>query len=65
MIGGEDPLFRPVLRGILAPERLIDGSVDLEFVMLLNEAIAVEDENSRRAEKWAREQPRPGGGRRT
>jgi hypothetical protein len=36
MVGGEDVLFRPVLHKVLAPERLLDGSVDLAFVMLLN-----------------------------
>lgn len=49
MVGGEDAIFRPVLRQVLAPERLLDCSVDLEFVMLLNEALCVEDENKRRA----------------
>jgi hypothetical protein len=48
MMEDEDVLFRPVLRGILAPERLLDGSVDLQFVMLLNEAMIVEGENQRR-----------------
>lgn len=48
MVEGEEVLFRPVMRGILAPERLLDGSVDLAFVMLLNEAIDIEQENMRR-----------------
>lgn len=56
MVGGEDSLVRPVLHKVLAPERLVDGSVDLEFVMLLNEAISVEDENKRRAIEAARAQ---------
>lgn len=54
MVGGEDPLFRPVLRGILKAESLTDGSVDLAFVMLLNEAIDIEIENNRRAEVASR-----------
>ena len=49
MVEGEDVLFRPVLRGILAPEKLLDGSVDLAFVMLLNEALDIEQENQRRS----------------
>jgi hypothetical protein len=51
MVGGEDVLFRPVLHKVLAPERLLDGSVDLAFVMLLNEAIDIEQENMYRAAK--------------
>jgi hypothetical protein len=45
----EEPMLRPVLRGILRAESLIDGSVDLNFVMLLNEALDVEQENTTRA----------------
>jgi hypothetical protein len=51
MVGGEDVLFRPILHKVLAPERLLDGSVDLAFVMLLNEAIDIEQENMYRAAK--------------
>ncbi len=47
----EDWLFRPVLRGMLRAESLLDGSVDLAFIDLLNEAIDVEQENSLRARK--------------
>lgn len=49
MMGGEDFLFRPVLRGILRAESLVDGTVDLAFVALCNEAISVEQENDLRA----------------
>lgn len=51
MIEGEDWLMRPVLRGLIKGESLIDGSVDLEFVAVLNEAIDVEDENRARFER--------------
>jgi hypothetical protein len=51
MVGGEDVLFRPILHKVLAPERLLDGSVDLAFIMLLNEAIDIEQENMYRAAK--------------
>jgi hypothetical protein len=51
MVGGEDVLFLPFLHKVLAPERLLDGSVDLAFVMLLNEAIDIEQENMYRAAK--------------
>lgn len=45
---GEDWLFRPVLRQMLKSESLLDGSVDLEFIALLNEALDVEQENVHR-----------------
>jgi len=51
MAESEDWLFRPVIRGMLKAESLIDGSVDLEFIALLNEAIDVEQENQYRARK--------------
>ena len=54
MIGGEDPLFRPVTRGFYTADKLLDGSIDLEFVMLCNEAITVEQENDRRAQRAAK-----------
>lgn len=49
MVEQEDLLFRPVLRGMYRAESLVDGSVDLAFVMLCNEALDVEVENERRA----------------
>jgi hypothetical protein len=39
----------PVERGWLRAESLVDGTVDLPYVALLNDAIAVSDENRRRA----------------
>lgn len=44
----EDWVFRPVLRGALRAESLVDGTVDLEFLALLNEAIDVDAENRNR-----------------
>lgn len=41
----EDWLFRPVLRGLIKGESLLDGSVDLAYIALLNEALDVEQEN--------------------
>lgn len=49
MVEGEDALFRPVLAGHLRPESLLNCDVDLQFVMLLNEAMDIEQENTRRA----------------
>jgi hypothetical protein len=48
MVGNEDWLFRPVLRGVLAAEQLLRTDIDLEFIALLNEALDVEDENMAR-----------------
>lgn len=45
MPDGEAWLFRPVDRGWIRAESLIDGSVDLEFVATLNDAIDVRDYN--------------------
>lgn len=49
MADSEDWLFRPVLRGMLRGESLIDGTVNLAFVALCNEALDVEQENQLRA----------------
>lgn len=49
----EDWLFRPVLARVLAPEKLLDGTVDLEYVAALNEALDVQAENQRRAHEAA------------
>lgn len=52
MIENEDWLFRPVLRGMLKAESLMDGTVDLAYLALINEAIDVEAENMARAERY-------------
>ena len=46
--GGEDWLLKPVCRGLCRYESLVDGTLDLEDVALMNDAITVEDENTRR-----------------
>ena len=51
MVGEEDWLLRPVLRGLCKYESLIDGTLGLEDVALLNEALDVEAENRYRFEK--------------
>ena len=45
MVGEEDWLVRPVLRGLCKYESLKDGALDLEDVAILNEALDVEQEN--------------------
>lgn len=54
MIGGEDILFRPVGRFFPATA-LLDQSIDLEFVMLCNEVLDIEQENYRRSMAAIRE----------
>jgi hypothetical protein len=42
--------MRPVLAGILSAESLVDGSVDLAYVALLNDALDAREENQRRVD---------------
>jgi hypothetical protein len=61
MVESEDVLFRPVLRGFYSADKLLDGSIDLAFVMLCNEALDVESENDARLnahERAKQQQPR-------
>lgn len=48
MVGGEDWLLRPVLRGLCKYESLKDGTVGVYDIALLHEALDVEAENHRR-----------------
>ncbi len=41
--------MRPVMRGLISGESLVNGAVDLSFIAVLNDACDVEDENNRRA----------------
>jgi hypothetical protein len=52
---GEDWLLRPVLRGLLKYESLIDGTLYIEDIALLNDAIDVQDENERRYQEANRD----------
>jgi hypothetical protein len=45
MVDHEDWVLRPVLRGLCKYESLLDGTLTLEDVDLLNEALDVEAEN--------------------
>jgi len=40
--------MRPVLRGACRYERLVDGTLSLEDVARINDALDVQDENERR-----------------
>lgn len=48
MADGTDFLMRPVLRGMVKYESLRDGTVDLNDVARMNDAIDVEQENALR-----------------
>jgi hypothetical protein len=50
MMEEEDLLFRPIMHDppMYRYESLIDGTLDLNDVMVCNEAIAVKQENERR-----------------
>lgn len=51
MLGEEDWLLRPVLHNLIRGESLLDGTVDLEYIALLNEALDVDAENKLRLQK--------------
>ncbi len=48
MPDGEDWLLRPVFAGCIKYESLIDGTLDLADVALLNDALDVQQENQDR-----------------
>jgi len=51
MSGEEDTLLRPVINGMCKFESLKDGTLDLEDIATMNEALDVTHENDRRARK--------------
>jgi hypothetical protein len=50
--------MRPVLRGLMRMESLYDGTLDLEALLLANDALDVADENDRRMQRAIEEQRR-------
>jgi hypothetical protein len=54
MADDEDWLMRPVLRGCCKYESLIDGTLSLEDVAIMNDALDVQDENERRLQEQLR-----------
>lgn len=48
MPDGMDWLLRPAARGLCRYESLKDGTLDLEDVALMNDALDIQDENERR-----------------
>ena len=53
MPDNEDWLFRPVIRGLCKAESLYDGTLRIERIAKLNDALDVNDENEARARKAA------------
>lgn len=51
MMSGEDWLLRPVLEGCCHYEGLKDGTLNLEDIARLNDALDVRDENTDRLTK--------------
>lgn len=54
MPDGEDYILRPVIRQLCKYESLIDGTLDLEDIARLNDALDVYAENEYRANAAAR-----------
>jgi hypothetical protein len=53
MVGEEDWVFRPMVRGFCRYESLLDGTLDLAAISTMNEVIDVEQENAARAQAAA------------
>lgn len=51
MVGDEDWVVRPVLEGMCHFESLKDGALDLLDIAIMNEALDVRAENTRRLRK--------------
>lgn len=57
MAEGEEFVLRPVFAGLCRYESLVDGTLTLADIALLNEALDVRDENDRRAEESTKVNP--------
>ncbi len=53
----EQWLFRPVLRGLCREESLYDGTLNLERIAAMHDALDVYEENEARARKAAEAKP--------
>jgi hypothetical protein len=51
MSEGEDWVMRPVVEGLCKYESLLDGTLDLEDIARMNDAISVKYENQERLRK--------------
>jgi len=52
MPDGEGYLLRPVAKGMCRLESLLDGTLDLEHIMLANDYLDIIDENDRRLHRY-------------
>jgi hypothetical protein len=52
MNDGEDWLMRPVLEGLCKYESLTDGTLSLEDLQVMHDALDVKFENDRRYMEW-------------
>ncbi len=57
MPDGDDWLLAPVMAGLCRYESLKDGSLDLEDITRMNDALLVRAENMRRAREAAERRP--------
>lgn len=57
MASGLDWLMRPVLEKMCTWPQMLDGTLDLEQVLEMNDALDVKAENDRRFHEWAKENP--------
>jgi len=53
---GEGYLLRPTLKGMYRMEGLLDGTIDLEYVMLANDYLDTVDENERLYQRYLERQ---------
>ena len=51
MASGEDWLLRPVLAGLCKFESIVNGTLDLEAIAVLNDALDVQTENTERLQR--------------
>lgn len=51
-----DFVMRPVLRGLCRYESVVDGTLGIEDIAIMNDALDVQDENTWRAQEAARGQ---------
>lgn len=51
---GADYVMRPVIRGLCRYESVVDGTLGLEDIAAMNDAIDAQDENAYRAQEASR-----------
>lgn len=56
MVDGEDWLMRPILRGLDLYHTLVDGTLDLNDVARMNNALDIESVNQSKLADWQESQ---------